>query len=1021
MPLLGGLFKRDKHGTSSRTNPSSTAPVATESVAPLRARRRLLPRPTPVYSGPTGASSSKLKLPFRRNKHVHQRDTPGVSQLAPVSLNDPPPRSSVVSDPGHGLPPPPPKSSIFGVYNDRNSPSNTFQPLYRYPQHAIITDAPSEAHSSAPSNLSKKPGLFSWARQRTKSKPSQPPSTISSSTARSGGKDSSFNLMAFHHLPAGTNASLQKTNNASAAANNSLPPPRPRLRDERMSVAAFREAQARRSRAESPVPSLRPPSAAGTLRLDAVTRKRASTVSVVSESEAPQSNRASTAPWSSSRPQSSAVQTSSDSDDSTSEDDEDVDSGDEPTQKHDRERTITPRRLAQSETGHGSVPEPSPSRSDFGRWSKADSPCASPTGSSFAPRARASASASTNSSQRLSGKQHPNRCPSNGRIMTPILHLILRTAIQTISPYPEAQLRPSSEALRLSPEGRTSPSPHLRRLTCRAGRPPAMGSKQSPTTTHHRRMSSEATTTATIKSPSDSEEELENVIRLQDKEKAKTNSTAFPPAQEPEQNSNDRIIPTPIRERQPLPPHRTSMSGISQTSPSSTTTRSAAGVGIRPRSITLTNPPSSSSTDKSDSKSTTSSSSRASRIPPVPLILDYRKSSQSNTKLQTRSRPQSHTLASSHSSYFPSGSQLMPQRPFAGNNSARGDSPAPSSTGESSSGGPPFTPRDGSEIGVRTRENGSDVGSTLKARTHMRKSSVTFEDVPEKGRERGRERAKSGAAEEERRRERRRSEAKAAIEFGKLVNSRGPLVRDGWDDELLPRSGNGRMTVNPMMGMGMEGNMSGMMTANGWVPWQQPMATGMSGMVPQLQFNNDPAFLAAHQRAMMLAKQAYQMAVAQHAIAVAGEEWERTSNTGFGGGGSVYGGGSTASVYGGAGITAGASMPNPGMLMPPGQWHGAPVMFPSTALMYGGGISSTQSEFGGGTAWASRSAYGESFGPSSRSSYLQPGHGVPTSSASAHGGPAQRPRAQTGAAPPSSSRSPGRSRIPPPSSWKTAK
>lgn len=373
----------------------------------------------------------------------------------------------------------------------------------------------------------------------------------------------------------------------------------------------------------------------------------------------------------------------------------------------------------------------------------------------------------------------------------------------------------------------------------------------------------------------------------------------------------------------------------------------------------------------------------------------------------------------------------MPQRPFVANSSVRGESPAPSSTGESSSGGPPFTPRDGSEIGVRLREDGSDVGSTLKARrTHVRKPSVTFEDTPEKGRERGRERAKSETSEEERRRERRRSEAKAAIEFGKLVNSRGPLVHDGWDDELSSRSGNVRMSVNPMMGMGMEGNMPGMMTANGWVTWQQPMATGMSSVVPQLQYNNDPAFLAAHQRAMMMAKQAYQMAVAQHAIAVAGEEWERSSNAGFGSGGSVYGGGSTASVYGGAGVTSGAGprsgagmagMSNAGMLMPPGQWHGAPVMFPSTNLMYGGGISSTQSEFGGGNGWASKSAYGDSFGPSTRSSYLQTGHGVPSGTASVYGGSAPRPRAQTGAAPPSSPRTPGRSRVPPPSSWRAAK
>ncbi|KAI6012682.1 hypothetical protein F5J12DRAFT_819692 [Pisolithus orientalis] len=1176
MPLLGGFFKRDKHGSNSRNNPSSTTPAATESVASVASTGggesieaeyvfpdECLPRPTPVYSGPRGASSSKLKLPFRRNKHVHQPGTPDASQLAPVSLNDAPPRSSVVSDPGHGLPPPPPKSSIFGVYNGRSPHSTRSNLCTDTPSTSSLTDVLSDAHSSAPSNLSKKPGLFSWARQRTKSKVSQPPSTVSSPPAtKSGTEDSSFNLKSFRHIPAGTNASPQKAHNTSVVADISLPPPRPRPRDEsfgsdssqRISVAAFREAQARRSRAESPVPSFRPPSATDTLRLDAVARKRASTVSAVSGSEISQSNRASVPPWSSSRPNSSAVQTSSDSEDSSSEEDEDVDSGDELTQKRGGERTITSRRLAQSEMGHGSLPEPSPSASDFARWSRADSPRASPMESSFATRARASASTSaiipdaaarrasllagTNSAhglpepksvpQRrknddsdtssdnsdssnsedkpLSTLVPPRRPGSSTSVSTnkssrappkplidikslvgspPVLTPVLRHENSIKKPTGKDEPFSPPPAINMSNSfmsNSSSPSPMR-------GQSPVVGSKQQPTT-HHRRMSSEATTvsTATVKGPSDSEEELVNAIRLvnsfdseRDKEKSQTNSSAFPRVQEPEQKSNDRIIPTPIRERQPLssfavvsrPPQRASMSGISQTSPSSPsppiaaslpvtssppirTTRSAAGVGARPRSTTLMNPPSYSSTDKSDSKSTTSSSSRASRVPPIPLIrsipdspsvkADNRQSSQSTMKLratsagppETRSRPQSHTLASlmssppslsssgRNSSFLSYGSQLMPQRPFVGNSSARGDSPAPSSTGESSSGGPPFTPRDGSEIGVRLPESGSDVGSTLKARAHIRKSSVTFEDIPEKGRERGRERAKSEAAEEERRRERRRSEAKAAIEFGKLVNSRGPLVHDGWDDELSHRSGNGRMrmSMNPMMGMGMEGNMPGMMTPSGWVSWQQPMATGMSGVVPQLQFNNDPAFLAAHQRAMMMAKQAYQMAVAQHAIAVAGEEWERSSNAGFGSGGSVYGGGSAASVYGGAGPRPGAGMmgmPNTGMLVPPGPWHGAPTMFPGTALMYGGGINSTQSEFGGAAGWASKSAYGESFGPSSRSSYLQAGRGVPASSASAYDGPAPRPRAKTGAAPPSSPRSPGRSRVPPPSSWKVAK
>ncbi|KAI6133715.1 hypothetical protein EV401DRAFT_1912920 [Pisolithus croceorrhizus] len=1113
MPLLGGLFKRDKHGTSSRNSPSLATPVATGSVASVASTGgesieaeyvfpdKCLHRATPVYSGPIGASSSKLRIPFRRNKHAHRPGIPDASQLAPVSLNDAPPRPSVVSDPGHGLPPPPSKSSIFGVYNDRNSRSTHSNLCTDTLSTASLTDVPSEAHSSAPSNLPKKPGLFSWARQRTKSKPPQPPSTISSpSAAKSPPEDPSFNLKAFRHVPAGADASPQKTDNP----DNFLPRPRPRVRDEsfgsdssqRISVAAFREAQARRSRAESPAPSFRPPSAADTLRRGAGARKRASTVSALSESEMSQSNRASAAPWSSSRPNSSATQASSDSEGSTSEDDEDVDSGDELTQKHGQDCDIAPRRLTQSEVGHGASPQPPPSRPDFLR-------CSGPTGSSFAARTRASASTSslapdatacraltlagTNSSQGLpaskpvpqrrktddsdtssdsSGSNSddkplstlvpPRRPESSASVSTnkssrappkplidikslvgtpPVLTPVLRHENSIKKPRGKDEPFSPPPAINMSSSfiSNSSSPPKMR------GQSPVVGTKQQPTRAHHRRISSDATTTATVKNPSDSEEELADAIRLvnsfdseRDKEKPQTNSSAFPRVQEPEQISNERIIPTPIRERQPLssfavvsrPPNRTSMSGISQVSPSSTsspiaasppvassppirTTRSAAGVGTRPRSTTLMNPPSSSSTDKSDSRSTASSSSRASRIPPVPLIrsipdspsvkADYRQSSQGNTKLratsagppETRSRPQSHTLASlmsspasspsssRNSSFLPYGSQLVPQRPFVANSSVRGDSPAPSSTGESSSGGPPFTPRDGSEIGVRSRENGSDVGSTLKARTHMGKSSVTFEDTPEKGRERGRERAKSEAAEEERRRERRRSEAKAAIEFGKLVNSRGPLVHDGWDDEVPLQFRERTNEREPNDGEWVwRGNMPGVMTANGWVTWQQPMATGMSGV-----------------RAMMMAKQGVPDGRSRNMLfAVAGEEWERSSNAGFGSGGSVYGGGSTASMYAGM-----AGISNPGMLMPPGQWHGAPVMFPSTTLMY--------ASLGEGSGWASKSAYGESFGPSTRSSYLQTVH---------YGGPAPRPRAQTGAAPPSSPRSPG-------TDWRIAK
>lgn len=243
---------------------------------------------------------------------------------------------------------------------------------------------------------------------------------------------------------------------------------------------------------------------------------------------------------------------------------------------------------------------------------------------------------------------------------------------------------------------------------------------------------------------------------------------------------------------------------------------------------------------------------------------------------------------------------------------------------------------------------------------------------------------------------------------------------------------------NPSINVTAENGVPGMVQPS-WPAWQQPVTTGMTAMVPP-QFSNDPAYFAAHQRALLIAKQAYQMAVAQHAMQIAGEEWERSSNAGFGSGGSVYGGGSGGSVYGGGsggsvygGVGAGMapmnmmSVPNMGMLVPPNQWTGrSSIVFPSATASVYGGISSSQSEYGGAVGgWSTRSVYGDSFGPlPSRSGHA--GNGVPTSSASVYGGNS-RPRASTSVAPSSSSSSqppkgpgktPARARAAPPSSWK---
>lgn len=315
-------------------------------------------------------------------------------------------------------------------------------------------------------------------------------------------------------------------------------------------------------------------------------------------------------------------------------------------------------------------------------------------------------------------------------------------------------------------------------------------------TAHHRRSSSDVP----------ANEDLMNVIRLVgalDNEPDQS-SEVKPSIKSP----SDRIVPTPIREREPptsftvlsRPPQRQSTAEtLASFSLASQTQFSVLHpqpeVLARQRARTMVNPAAQS--DKSDAASVSSaarsSTSRSSsRIPPVPLIHsipdspsvkeEYKAGRPRSTSRASavnasagRSQPPPSSfvsaMSSSTSSKLPShGFQpsLMPQRPFASNSSIRGESPAGSSTGDSSSGRAPFTPRDGSDIGVRSKDDASDVGSTLKARGHAKKPSVTFEDTQPM---RGRERAKTDLTGEQRTRERRRSEAKAAIEVSLAFSS----------------------------------------------------------------------------------------------------------------------------------------------------------------------------------------------------------------------------------------------------------
>ena len=151
---------------------------------------------------------------------------------------------------------------------------------------------------------------------------------------------------------------------------------------------------------------------------------------------------------------------------------------------------------------------------------------------------------------------------------------------------------------------------------------------------------------------------------------------------------------------------------------------------------------------------------------------------------------------------------------------------------------------------------------------------------------------------------------------------------------------------------GMSG-ISGMSLLGGWDPQLMILlqAQAQQQQILQQQINMsmarngiDPQFLNAHQQAMLFAKQAYQMTVAQQALEAAGEEWERSSNIGGGGGGgSVIGGfgGGGGSLLGGMGGGSllggmggmGGGMPGMGMNLPSmgmlGMGMGMPSMNPA--------------------------------------------------------------------------------------------
>ena len=314
MPFLGGLFsrkskssprsKRDDRAASSvyaseldsALSSPTTSYVTPDNSIPSHPNARNLLHPGSAHELPsssvypslasmgTTSTSKRLRLPFTRKKVTLPRSelsigsSPNVNSpnfnASPQSANNPRQSASALvskTDPEElrRLRPPPSRSAIFAAYGDpTNNPS-----IHSLPDEVPVVSKLSFPSPSPLPQSSKKTSLFSWSKGTSKSSPKSPLGDTTKSAldhVLPTGPDagSSFNLKSFRHIrdPSSTRSNAS---NVSLA----LPVPRPRLRGEsinsdssqRISVAAFREVQARRSLAGSPSPSFRTPSPAPAL------------------------------------------------------------------------------------------------------------------------------------------------------------------------------------------------------------------------------------------------------------------------------------------------------------------------------------------------------------------------------------------------------------------------------------------------------------------------------------------------------------------------------------------------------------------------------------------------------------------------------------------------------------------------------------------------------------------------------------------------------------------------------------
>ncbi|OBZ68593.1 hypothetical protein A0H81_11558 [Grifola frondosa] len=990
-----------------------------------------------LYALPA-ASSSKLRLGL-----FHKKSHPPTSD----SYLRPPGRehfSGARSESDHELLRPPTKSALFSAYADPSSAQST---------RSLPAERTHDSTSVPP--LPKHKGLFSWAhRERKKSKPPSPSSPPD---------PDSFNLRSFRHI--GPESPHVRDRTPSPL----IPPARPRPRgssiasdsSQRISVAAFREMQARRSAAGSPdLMRLNAENPIGMIRRSTAGSPEIGRRSAAGSPEVP-------------RPTSSlalARQTSSSSTESESQASESSDdSAGSATLRPQRQRTIT-QRNATSELGHRGHPSPKmvPVSGENGftrpRASASTSALQPNTAAKRASLLAALPPAPVPRKTRVSSDDESSSSESQDSDTAPLSSLVQPKRPGSAASSASRPRMPPKPLIDISSIVTTSPPMSQ---TDKAPPPPEKAQERAypPTKpTLNDRLAwltkgSDLRSVENVPSPDQADREGERPIPPTPTRSQTQPSEMFSGPSSPANKMNGRsmsspnaafeavkdlpdttpIVPTRIHERARPPAFSVTSRPASQVSFTSSQQSDSHPPqhGVRLISPSPSTPPEGRSRQRSSTlipnsgfdpnsgftaspspPTTRPGRQRASTGIPPPQAQSHslpplhvsppvqspprRVTADANSRMPssspagstpassasaspasaspaTRTAPLKSALKSTTTQYQPStqlprtrtsslaalSTPIPPAKPFAGSG-LRGNSPA-SSTGDSSSGLTPITPADGSEPGDgRSRKEGTSTGSSVppQRRDHKKSPSVSF-DEPEKERGRAntsaREREKEvvPTAGEYQRRERRRSEAKAAIELGNVINGRGPAANDD-DDHPLDGMSTRLSMLNPMMGMNPMAAIN--VTPPSPLTWQQPLPNMLGPsqryMLPQ---NADPAFLVAHQQAMLAAKHAFQMAVAQQALAAANEEWERgsTATSAFGGFGGMGGG---MVGMGGMGGMGGGMYPGFGM---PGPWP-QQMMFPSSAQsMYAGSVAGSELGVGlgfGGGGWGSRSAYGEPTG-----------------------------------------------------------